>query len=264
MKEKFLEKLTLYLSFYFDNTEVTNIINDYEEWFKNESLQGKSEQEICLTLQSPRKVFHNLISENYDKTTRITQLFCNVITQTVVCIIVLYSMSCLLLRFCNHNSFNYFPFALCVIFLCYIGENIIIKKADFKLNIDSRIFYIANLLASGLTIMIILLEIFLLPKINYVNCGKIYTFVLSVLSLFIFLVSLFIMIKKMFQNREFVLFTILHLFGIVSLLFFGINQAHMLYDISEYSTLIYGSIGIYIATVILCLVFYIQKIYIKK
>lgn len=81
MKKNFLERLTRYLSFYFDDVEVTNIINDYEEWFENESLQGKSEEEICFALQSPKKVFDNLILENYDKKARIKQLFSNMIMQ---------------------------------------------------------------------------------------------------------------------------------------------------------------------------------------
>ena len=244
--------------------EVTNIINDYEEWFENESLQGKSEEEICFALQSPKKVFNNLILENYDKKARIKQLFSNMIMQMIVGIIVFYSLNCLLLRICNTNAFNYFHLALCIIFLCFIGENVIIKKADSKFNADKKNFYILNIFASALAIIVILSERFLLPQIDYVNSGNVYTLILNILSLLFFLISLFIVIQKMIHNRGLVLFTILHLFGIVSLLFFGINQSHMLYDPSDYSTLVYGSMGIYIVTVILCLLFYIQKIYTKK
>ena len=146
----------------------------------------------------------------------------------------------------------------------YIGDVVISKKDNLRLNVNKKKFYIENISASVLAIIVILSEKFLLPQIDYVHTGKIYTIILSILSLFFFLVSIFIVVKKMFQNRAIVLFTILHFFGVVSLLFFGINQSHMLYDTSDYTALVCGSMDIYIVTVILCFVFYIQKIYTKK
>lgn len=42
----YIDKLKFYLSFYFSEDENTNILNDYEEWFENEILCGKSEEEV--------------------------------------------------------------------------------------------------------------------------------------------------------------------------------------------------------------------------
>ena len=50
-ENKFIKNLRFHLSFYFNDIDISNIISDYEEWFENEKLHGKTEKEILCKIQ---------------------------------------------------------------------------------------------------------------------------------------------------------------------------------------------------------------------
>lgn len=59
-KKKFLEKLYIGLSFYFGDDDCDSVIKDYEEWFENEEMAGKSEHEIYTKIQKKEKSIRSL------------------------------------------------------------------------------------------------------------------------------------------------------------------------------------------------------------
>ena len=54
-KNDFLDILRDYLKGTFSELEINDILRDYEEFFLNGELQGKSNEEIIKSLASPKK-----------------------------------------------------------------------------------------------------------------------------------------------------------------------------------------------------------------
>lgn len=260
-KKYFIEKLKFYLSFYFNEEESTSILHDYEEWFINETLHGKSEKEICFSLNSPKKVVNNLLVESGNNRPRINILLQNTIIQTLLLLISHSIISILLLKTCNRVSFSYLFPAFSIILIYFIIGIVFIKaEIPHQTYFDKSIFYKSNLFVFGFAIIIVLFQIFFLPKINYIHSGKIYFFSLSIFILCLFLFNLYIVVIKLFQVKQLAFLTTLHILGVTTLLFYTINQLNMLYnDMSQCIELIYGNISIYLETVILCYIFCIQK-----
>lgn len=260
-KQDFFEKLRFYLSFHFNDDENASILNDYGEWIENETLQGKSEEEICATLDEPKKIVKNLLAESCNNPSPISMLFNNAMIQVLLLIIAHLFTGILLLNICNENLLNYLYFAIGINFLYFLIGSIIIKKSGCpKLN-----NFGSDLSICGLAVLIILFEVFLLPKLTYSNIGKICVILASVFSVIFFVINLYFVIKKFIYNKQYMFLRIFHISGIITLLFFLINQLHMLYtDVSEYMNLIYGSICIYMELVVLFLFFYKIRIDTKE
>ena len=63
-KEDFLEILKDYLKKDFSEDEVIDILRDYEEYFVDGAIEGKSEIEIIRSLGSPKEIANELLSES--------------------------------------------------------------------------------------------------------------------------------------------------------------------------------------------------------
>lgn len=62
-KSDFLDILRDYLKGHFSEYEINDIIRDYEEFFLNGELEGKTEEEVILSLGSPKVIATDLIME---------------------------------------------------------------------------------------------------------------------------------------------------------------------------------------------------------
>lgn len=260
-KKSFIQALQFHLSFYFTDTETADIINDYEEWFGNEALEGKSEKEICDALTPPRKIVRNLLAEaNTDSKPKFI-LFQNTPLQVILLGIIHLLCNLLLSRLCSSSSMHYLYFALGTNFLYFFIGTVLIKKSDsFKPR-----SYKSNLPITGLAAFIILFEIFFLPKLTGPNSGKICVIVLNVILFILFSTSLYFALKKSSSDKQLTFLTTLHICGVLTLLLFVINQLHALYSSTEeYVRFIYNSIGIYAETVILCCAFHFKKMCTKE
>lgn len=260
-KQNFIEKLRFYLSFRFSDDENASILNDYEEWFENETSQGKSEEEICATLDEPKKIVRNLLSESCNDATPISLLFNNTMIQVFLLMIMHLFIGILLLKICNENSLNYLYFAMGINFLYFIIGSIMIKKSCCPMSHN----YGSDLSMFSFVVLVILFEALLLPRLAYSDSGKICVLLASAFSLVFFSINLYFVIKKFIYNKEYMFLSIFHISGIITLLFFLINQLHMLYnDMSELINLVCGSLCMYVEIVVLCLIFYKIKISAKE
>lgn len=261
-KVDYMNKLKFYLSFYFSEDESINILNDYEEWFENETLCGKSEEEICAALSEPQRVVKKLLAESTGHIHWITRLFKNAMVQLLILMVVHLLFALYFLKKCNYNGQNYLYFSVISIFLYFFVGMIIIKKFYcLKSNI-----YKDNLLIAGLASSIIMFERFFLIKFSHPSSGYICAIVLGVFLLFLFCLNIYIVIKNMFQINCYVFLTNFHIIGIMMLLFFLHNQLHMLYkDMFEYrNKLVSGSICLYVEIIVLCAVFFNSKMNSKE
>lgn len=62
-KKEFLEILKDYLSKHFSDNEVNDILRDYEEYFVDGEIEGKSDIEIISSLGSPKSIVRDLVGE---------------------------------------------------------------------------------------------------------------------------------------------------------------------------------------------------------
>lgn len=62
-KREFLEILKDYLSKHFSENEVNDILRDYEEYFVDGEIEGKSDIEIISSLGSPKSIVRDLVGE---------------------------------------------------------------------------------------------------------------------------------------------------------------------------------------------------------
>ena len=63
-KEDFLEILKDYLKKDFSEDEIIDILRDYEEYFVNGAIEGKSEMEIISSLGSPKEIANELLAQS--------------------------------------------------------------------------------------------------------------------------------------------------------------------------------------------------------
>ena len=63
-KEDFLEILKDYLKNSFSQDEIADILRDYEEYFIDGAIEGKSEMEIISGLGSPKEIAAALLAES--------------------------------------------------------------------------------------------------------------------------------------------------------------------------------------------------------
>lgn len=62
-KKQYLAKLRKYLSFRLSNREIDDILSDMEECFEAGAAEGKSEEDICVSLGEPKTAAASLLSE---------------------------------------------------------------------------------------------------------------------------------------------------------------------------------------------------------
>ena len=67
-KDDFLEILKDYLKNSFSQDEIMDILRDYEEYFIDGEIEGKTEMEIISSLGSPKEIAKALLAESNDKT----------------------------------------------------------------------------------------------------------------------------------------------------------------------------------------------------
>lgn len=62
-QKEYIRKLRLCLSFFVSENELNDIVSDFEEVFSDSMTDGKSEEQICLSLGSPNEAAANILSE---------------------------------------------------------------------------------------------------------------------------------------------------------------------------------------------------------
>ena len=248
-KEKFLKTLKFHLSFYYNEMECDGIIRDYEEWFENETSQGKEENEIYSALEAPREIVRNLLVEFSSSSSRMSILLNHTIIQLLAIILLRLIVELVALKICNRNAFNYLYTAFVVNVLFYfLGINVFNKKMTGT----ESLYMKENVFVATIAILLILLQVFFVPYWDYVNGGIICSITIGVLVLSLFVFNLYYAVFKGNKDRWQTFLLIFHTSGVMSMAFVDVNQLHMLYDSrAKFIKLMYGSACIYVATVVL-------------
>ena len=110
-----------------------------------------------------------------------------------------------------------------------------------------------------------LLFLFLFQADLFHNSGKICTYIITLISLILFLINIYFCFNKLYKNKFFGIITIFHVCTEITLLLYCENQLHMLSDtISEFRLLMFGNICIYFELLLLCIIFYILNLKLKE
>lgn len=251
-RETYLNKLMFFMSFHFSDEESRNILGDYEEWFFNETLQGKTEDEICLSLGSPQKVVANLLTESGKSPGQMYLLLQNTIIQCLLLMCTHCLLSILLLKSFDRTSTSYLYPGLVLLLVYFAAGSFAGKKSrSCQEHGYKHIFYKIHLILFGFTAVIILAQAFIFTQTHSINAGIVCCYLMSIIIAIIFLTNICI-VKNLFQDRQMCILITLHMLGILTILFYTINQLHMLQCSNE----VYGSLVIYIETVILCLILF--------
>ena len=231
-KQSFFNSLTLNLLFYFNNEECSSILNDYEDWFENEALHGKSEKEICTALEEPRTIVKKLLIESGSSSSRFFILSHNPMIQ-VILLIAGHLLAMLLLL--NILTDDYHPLSCTYRVVIIIITNILyfiagmklIKKSDDSMKPHN--FIKRHLFLFFFIILFIPLVYFLayLPKSpSFYGPACVNTF--HIIALIGYIVNIYFSIHKVLQNKQFTQFTfctLFHISGIISVMVFLISQS---------------------------------------
>ncbi len=255
-KKRFIDELNFYISFHFDDDTCIDIINDYEEWFDNEISNGKTEQQICVALDSPRRTAHNLVIESKNIANYKLRFLHNSTFQSLCVSVIHILFGVLLVNHYNKNGFNFFLPALFINFLLFFIDMSIARKT-ISIQVKSKV----NLLFSCIFLLVMLLEVFTVHTCYYNYIGKIYTSLATVFILILFLIDINIIAKRNLNKRLRVV-TIFHISSIINILLFFINQLHLLHDSAYSYSTIYYSLCMYIQ--ILALTFVLYKVKFNK
>ena len=169
-KKKFLEKLYIGLSFYFGDDDCDSVIKDYEEWFENEEMAGKSEHEICSGLGKPFDIARNLYKDSKEGKEHTFPLKSSILLQTIATLVIYYVLCVSLLRYFDKNGWNFYPVALIANILVFVAGLFILKKSKLTCGMQFK----NHLLLIGLFFFILLIEVFLVMKKNEAGLGSYY------------------------------------------------------------------------------------------
>lgn len=91
-RQQYLSKLRKQLQFKLSNSEIADIISDIEECFDAGIAEGKSEEEICLSLGEPKSAAASLLNEQSsgERVTKLTELWLPVVISAVLFAIYTY------------------------------------------------------------------------------------------------------------------------------------------------------------------------------
>lgn len=246
-KNSFLRELNFLLTLHFDESERNSIIDDYEDFFKNEVLQGKSEIEICSSIEPPKKIVENLCKEKQHSDYLV--FFKNTYVKILLVSMFIFILDIVFLNLCKEYSISYLFFALLSQIL-YLGFGVwILDKSK-----SSKLEYKEHFVIFGVTIVVFLFESFVISLKNIDNV-ILYTSIFWLIILGSYLCALYF-ILKINKGNEFYFSVALHLSGLVSICIYFINELGLLYN--DKSEILKGRIEciiIYVVTVLFCMIF---------
>lgn len=249
-----MKKLRFHLAFHFNDEEIESISNDYDEWFTNEISQGKSEEQICRALGSPRKVVSDLLSESAKGAFQLRIVLQNTVTQIILTIAAYIRISVSLLKIHNENGTSFLHSGFVMILACFVIGVIAIKNGSNAGNgINRKVFYGTNIALSCFAVDIILFEVLVIPQLTYFNVGLILYWSAVALVVCLLVINLVYVIKELSSDKALAFLLTLHCLGISTLLLYFTNQQHMLYDNwSQHTYFVCGTICLYVETAVLC------------
>lgn len=257
-KKDFLQKLSLLLAFRFGEKERYSIVSDYDDYFANEMSQGRSEQEICLSIGQPREIVKKLCETEDRKLGSYIEVFRNVSVQIAVASIILFLIELLFLKNCKTYALdNYFYFALLIQCGYFIMGMCILRKCTFQ-----KISYVRHIIPAGIMIGVLLFEGFIVPSMSGENSGMICDSILW-LTIAILCVLGVRNIFKITSKNAAAFEIMMHLSGVVSVCMYFINEHGLLYRTgSAHVKASVEGLGIYAITILLCAV--LKKVVVRR
>ena len=253
-KKQYLERLRFFASFYFSKDACDDIILDYEDWFDNEIGLGRSEDELCEEMLSPRMLAKKMYFETENKDNRFCVLLKNITVKTVVVVIVHMLLCFYTLMKSNTRGESYLYYGLIINLIVYLTMFFMFFK-------DRRIEFTlpTNRLINFFLPVLFIFAFWLVTKNTSVHgMGLIYDLILMILMIAIYVYGILLAVIN--QNNTYSIVCLIFTFGFVVMIGFTRNQLHMFYpEFSEHTKIIWGNVFIYAEMLIFQVMFWVGR-----
>lgn len=260
-KADFLNKMQFLLSFRYSREECRHILKDYEEWFQEESRNGKTDAEICSNMGRPEEIVKKLTAEAKSDASMFSVLIQNGLLQFMFLTGVRMFADLYAFYYCEKNGQNYFWFAVVLnafYFACAMAaakgkEPIrLLRWENFAIMI-----FAAAVFAGNLAVWHFAADI---------RTGPYTVFVLTLLVSMIYVVTAIQGGWKVMKKEQEIYMLAIHATGLASMLLFSIRQYHIFtLDMEQLlRRYMYGSIGIYLEVFALVVLFWLYKGYTNR
>lgn len=228
VKKKFFDRLAVRMSFHFSDSDMTNIIGDYEDNFYDDSEKGMSEGEICAARGTPADIVGNLLAEYRGFAARAVLLLRTTKFWTVILMAAQIIVGLCLLRGCNENGQTYTYCALGINLAYFIVAAFIARKsAPERPRLEK-----GNIALAVIAAVILLSEAFVLPVLKFPSTGIYCEYIECFLIAILLCVNIYRVVRgyTVAGLHQYSLSTIFHASGIIMVLFCLINQSGLFYD----------------------------------
>ncbi len=259
-KADFLYRMQFLLSFQYSDSECKNILSDYEEWFQEESRNGKSEAEICANMGHPLEVVKKITAQTQSEAPKLSILIHHRFLQFMALIGIRIFADLSVFYYCERNGLQYFYAALFLNMIYFVCAMAAVKnKASFHLLCGKHLVIAASAaiaLAGNLAVW------------NYaerVSAGPNAVFALTILIGILYAAIVLQGGWGVLKNEAASYMLAMHAAGAASMLLYGIRQYHTFATDRKQFVLISltGSIGIYLEILVLVILFWLWKAHIK-
>lgn len=260
-KIKYLSKIHKLLLWKYSENEISNIIQDYKEYFDIGIASGKNEADICTELGTPYEVVKSLDSEfiftkSFKNKNNI--LFLLIISYLVVNFSLINNYTINIIK----NTLINLPIFILFSWLFVGGKKFCINWfLKYKSEISFQKVFLLHLLDLLMAILLFIVSYF----INSLPCDMFFNIEVSKLGIllsnfyyiFIFFNLILVLFWIMlFKNNSIIYFSLIcHNFGIIGTLICQLNILHILSNIEDFKMLILRCELPYLEGLIISIVF---------
>lgn len=248
-KDAFFSKMSFLLSFYYSQAEASSILEDYNEWFEGEKQSGKTEEQICKDMISPKSVVKKIRAENKSDSPLFSVLCHNPFLQFICLTVIRIFADLFAVNYCSACGLSYLGFVL-AINGAYFALALFMAKGRGKL----KLFTKAALIVNTAAILFIAVTAYALYNIK-LPVGEYLTFALGVA---VCLIYTAVIVRCTRLNSGAYLFRV-NALGVSSVLLVITNSLHSLSALNSIKYIILTYICIYATVLLLTVLFFALK-----
>lgn len=259
VKKVFLKQLKRKLLFRYSKDDINSILNDYDEFFDIEIAQGKTEEDVCISLGDPKGIVANLYQETPPKETLGKSIFSKrEVVQNITIFILAFIIIHVIYKL-NHGA-NYMMGELLISYPIIVSLLwFLLKKAspvdELQKNKNSLVLLKVFHTFCFLTVLSLFFFFHnLVIGFANQNTGPI---VVKTLYFFIILLSLIVLFSiRQFHKDQVAFYSIVcHALGALSIIIHYINMLYSLTSINTFLIEVRISWLLYLETIIVIAIF---------
>lgn len=254
-RQMYLRALKKKLRFRYNIDDIDSIMDDYNEIFDIETAQGKTEEDVCMSLGDPAIIAQNLYKEMHSRDDLVKKIFIKSNVLQGIFIIMICAITVKVIATLVYGQGKSIMSELLVSY----PFTVLLLWLALKRRISSAVInknYLVQITAAHLICFSIVISLFLF--FNYINLNIEQAGIIVERSLFILIALLCGMILfsffKIVRNQIAYHSVIYHVLGVIAIILYYINVLHTLTTVSLFSRKVLESGYIYLETIIVLIV----------